>query len=133
MNSLELFCPDIGSHDHVNQFRSKAISSFYTFRPTPHHFFSANLEDKFKLTQVLTDTAYLARCLNPSLWTGVSQRTIGRGNVNPNLATHCYFTSMHAIGLSCTVWENCSAQLLQRERERLFSYRTYQWAWLRLK
>ena len=65
-----MLCPDIGSHDNVNQFPSKAISSFiivqhgkWTVNDVDddddilsdqlHTIFSmANLDDKFKRTEV---------------------------------------------------------------------------------
>jgi len=46
MSRLHLLCPDIGSHDYVNQFRSYAITSFIIvhWRHRRHTIF---LDDKF--------------------------------------------------------------------------------------
>ena len=52
MNSLQLLCPNVGSRNYVNQFRSKVISSFILSDQLHTIFLSmtVNLDDESKRT-----------------------------------------------------------------------------------
>ena len=103
MNSLQLLCPDIGSHDYVNQFRSKTISSFTLVHILSHHlhtiFLATNLDDKFERTvkQRSQDVQNLIECLydKPSVIGRKANLNINRQSQQDVMAAYGHYSVCH--------------------------------------